>query len=75
VEVPTVDGKTRLKIPPGVQSGQKLRMRGKGAMKPDGTRGDQIVVVEIHLPPSLTQEEISLLKELERKHPYNPRPF
>ena len=49
VEVPTIDGRAQLKIPPGTQSGQKLRMRERGvenAQQP-GQRGDQIVTVEV----------------------------
>ncbi len=52
VDVPTIDGRAQLKIPPGTQSGQKLRMRERGvenAQRP-GQRGDQIVTVEVVVP-------------------------
>ena len=52
VDVPTIDGRAQLKIPPGTQSGQKLRMRERGvenAQHP-GQRGDQIVTVEVVVP-------------------------
>jgi DnaJ-class molecular chaperone len=50
VDVPTVDGTVRLTIPPGTSSGAKLRLRGKGAKTPDGTRGDQLCRVEVLVP-------------------------
>jgi len=50
VEVPTVEGRVTLTIPPGTSSGAKLRLRGRGIKRPDGTRGDQIVRVEIVAP-------------------------
>src|SRR5436309_2833521 len=52
IEVPTIDGRTQLKIPPGTQSGQKLRMREKGvpSATKDGARGDEIVEVKIVVP-------------------------
>ena len=50
VDVPTVDGTVRLTIPPGTSSGAKLRLRGKGAKMPDGTRGDQLCRVEVLVP-------------------------
>jgi DnaJ-class molecular chaperone len=50
VEVPTVEGPVTLTIPPGTSSGAKLRLRARGIKNPDGTRGDQIVRVEIVAP-------------------------
>jgi DnaJ-class molecular chaperone len=50
VEVPTVEGKVTMTIPPGTSSGARLRLRGRGIKKPDGTRGDQIARVEIVAP-------------------------
>jgi molecular chaperone DnaJ len=50
VDVPTVDGQVRITIPPGTSSGAKLRLRGKGAKAPDGTRGDQFCRIEIVVP-------------------------
>jgi molecular chaperone DnaJ len=49
VEVPTIDGRAQLKIPPGTQSGQKLRMRERGveSAQHPGQRGDEIVTVEV----------------------------
>ncbi len=50
VEVPTVEGKVTLTVPPGTSSGARLRLRGRGIKRPDGNRGDQIVRVEIVAP-------------------------
>ncbi len=52
IEVPTIDGRSQLKIPPGTQSGQKLRLREKGvpSARHEGTRGDEIVEVKIMVP-------------------------
>ena len=50
VEVPTVEGRVTLTIPPGTSSGSRLRLRGRGVKRPDGTRGDQYARVEIMAP-------------------------
>ena len=50
VEVPTVDGRVTLSVPPGTSSGTRLRLRGRGVKRPDGTRGDQFARVEIVVP-------------------------
>ncbi len=66
VEVPTLDGKAKVKIPPGTKSGQKLRLRGKGVPRPNGTRGDMYVEVKI-VPPDITDVKVrELLKELSK---------
>lgn len=65
VEVPTVEGKARLKVPRGTQSGRLLRMRGRGLPRlNEGGRGDQIVQVSVWTPTSLSQEQEAALKEL-----------
>lgn len=66
VEVETVDGKATLKIPAGTQSGDKLRMRGKG-VKIGSSRGDQIVVVQVVTPKRLNRKEKKALEELDLK--------
>lgn len=50
VEVPTIEGAVTVTIPPGTSSGARLRLRGRGIKRPDGTRGDQIARVEIVAP-------------------------
>jgi DnaJ-class molecular chaperone len=50
VEVPTVEGPVTVTVPPGTSSGARLRLRGRGIKRPDGTRGDQIAHVQIVTP-------------------------
>lgn len=65
IEVPTIEGKASLKIPPGIQSGQKLRMRGKGYPRlRSSVRGDQFVRVQIDTPKNLSRREKELVEEL-----------
>jgi molecular chaperone DnaJ len=65
VEVPTVDGMTRLKIPAGTQPGKVLRMRAKGVPHLRGNgRGDQLVVVNVDIPSRLTSEQRQLFEQL-----------
>jgi molecular chaperone DnaJ len=65
VDVPTVDGITKLKIPAGIQPGKVLRMRGKGVPHLRGNgRGDQMVVVNVEVPRNLTSEQRKLMEKL-----------
>ncbi len=74
VEVPTLDGKAILKIPPGSSSGQKLRLRGKGIVDPKGVdQGDMVVTLKIVPPPTKDMAVRELLKKLELIAAYNPR--
>jgi DnaJ-class molecular chaperone len=60
-EVPTLDGKAKVKVPPGTSSGVKLRLRGKGARAADGNRGDQYVTIQIDVPSKIDEEAKKLL--------------
>jgi molecular chaperone DnaJ len=75
IEVPTIDGRAQLKIPPGTQSGQKLRMRGKGVPSAthDGIRGDEIVTVEIVVPQLRDERSKEILREFAKLNPEDPR--
>ena len=74
IEVPSIDGKTLLRIPPGTQSGQKFRLRGKGAPSLRGeVRGNQIVEVRVIVPKVADERSKEILKELARLNPENPR--
>jgi len=80
IEVPTIDtheggGRTQLKIPPGTQTGQKLRLREKGAPSAsrDGVRGDQIVEVKIVVPKVQDERSKEILRELAKLNPEDPR--
>jgi molecular chaperone DnaJ len=75
IEVPTIDGRAQLKVPPGTQSGQKLRLREKGvpsAVK-EGTRGDQIVEIKIVVPEARDLKVRELWQELAKLTPEDPR--
>ncbi len=75
VEVPTVDGPAQLKIPAGIQPGKVLRMRGKGVPHVRGNgRGDQMVVVNVEVPKSLTGEQRKLMEQLAISLGSNVRP-
>ena len=67
IEVPTLQGKSTLKVPAGTASGQVLRMRGIGIPDPRGRggRGDQLVRVMVEVPRKLSKRETELLRELE----------
>jgi len=75
VEVPTIDGRTMLKIPPGTQSGQKLRLREKGvpSATKDGVRGDEIVEIKVTVPMPRDEKTKELLRELAKLNPEDPR--
>ena len=66
IEVPTVDGKTVVRIPPGTQNGQVLRLRGKGApsLVQPGLRGDQFVEIQVQVPRIADERSKEILKEL-----------
>jgi molecular chaperone DnaJ len=75
VEVPTIDGRAQLKIPPGTQSGQKLRLREKGvpSATKEGARGDEIVEVKVTVPMPRDEKTKELLRELAKLNPEDPR--
>jgi molecular chaperone DnaJ len=80
IDVPTIDthnggGRTQLKIPPGTQSGQKLRLREKGVQSAarEGSRGDEIVEVKIVVPKVQDERSKEILRELAKLNPDDPR--
>ena len=75
IDVPTIDGRTQLKIPPGTQSGQKLRMRERGVISAahEGKRGDQMVTIEIVVPVVRDERSKEILRELAKLNPEDPR--
>src|SRR5580698_1701001 len=75
VDVPTIDGRAQLKIPPGTQSGQKLRMRERGvenSQHPE-QRGDEIVTVEVVVPHLNDERSREIMRELGKLNPDDPR--
>lgn len=75
IEVPTVDGKAQLRIPPSTQSGQKFRLRQRGApsLRKPGAHGDQFVEVQVMLPKVISEETKELLRQYSKLNPENPR--
>jgi molecular chaperone DnaJ len=75
VDVPTIDGRAQLKIPPGTQGGQKLRLRERGvenAQRP-GQRGDQIVTVTVAVPHLQDERSREIMRELAKLNNQDPR--
>ena len=73
VEVPTLNGKVNIRIPPGTQTGQKLRVRGRGLLERGGGHGDLIVVAQIALPAKVSDGERTLWDQLARESEFKPR--
>jgi len=74
-EVPTIDGKAKIKIEPGTQSGKLLRLKGKGIPEVNSYhRGDQIIHVNIWTPKALSSEERSMLEKLRESPNFKPQP-
>jgi curved DNA-binding protein len=71
VPVPTLGGKVELRVPPGSQTGTKLRLRGRGL--PGSPAGDQYVVLEIVVPKAQTPAARELYEKMEREMAFNPR--
>ena len=73
VEVPTLGGPVRLKVPPGTHAGQKLRLAGRGLPTPSAAAGDLFAIVQIVVPTVLNERERALFKELADSSTFNPR--
>ncbi|MFW6414973.1 MAG: DnaJ C-terminal domain-containing protein [Thermodesulfobacteriota bacterium] len=72
LNVPTLDGQVEMKIPAGSNSGQKLRLKGKGLGR-GNKKGDQLVRLQIRVPKQLSEKEEELLQELSQVSEFNPR--
>jgi curved DNA-binding protein len=73
LKVPTLGGSVELKIKPGMQSGQKMRLKGKGMG--GSSPGDQIVEILIHTPPAESDEEMQFYQDMQSRFPFDPRSF
>jgi molecular chaperone DnaJ len=75
IEVPTIDGRSLLRVPPGTNSGQKLRLREKGvpSVRTPRHRGDQYIELQVMVPKPVDERVRELLKELEKIAPEDPR--
>jgi molecular chaperone DnaJ len=75
IEVPTVEGKAQLRIPPGTQSGQRFRLRQRGApsLRTPNAHGDQFIEVQVTLPKVISEETKELLRQYAKMNAENPR--
>ncbi len=73
IKVPTLSGSVELKIKSGMQSGQKMRLKGKGM--PGTPPGDQFVEIMIHAPPADSDEEQQFYQDMQARFAFNPRSF
>jgi len=73
VEVPTLDGAVRLKVPAGTRAGQKLRLGGRGLPKPREGAGDLYAVVQIVVPTHPSEREKALYQQLAEGTTFDPR--
>ena len=72
--VPTLGGRVKVRIPPGTNNGQQLRVRGQGLPKgKSGERGDLYVVANVQVPQQVSEEERALWEKLSRTSQFNPR--
>ena len=75
VEVPTIDGRAKIKIPPGTQSGKIFRLKGKGFPSINSNeKGDQLIQVNIWTPQHVTSEEKDVLEKMQESQNFQPRP-
>ena len=75
IEIPTVEGKAKIKIEQGTQPGRILRLRGKGVPEVNGYgRGDLLVQINVWIPKSLDKEEKKLFEKMEQSDSFTPRP-
>ncbi|MBW0179381.1 molecular chaperone DnaJ [Sediminibacterium sp.] len=75
VEVPTIDGRAKIKIPPGTQSGKIFRLKGKGFPEVQGyNKGDQLIYVNVWTPQQVSDEEKRILEKLSESPNFKPNP-
>ena len=73
IEVPTLDGLVKMKLPPGVTSGKRLRLANKGYPTVQGDRGDQLVEIQVLIPKEISEEERELYEKLRQIETFKPR--
>ncbi|MBK6346566.1 MAG: molecular chaperone DnaJ [Bacteroidales bacterium] len=75
IEVPTIEGKVRIKIEPGTQGGKVLRLKGKGVPSLNGYgRGDQLINISVWTPRNLNRQEQEILEQLKNSENFKPHP-
>ncbi len=73
IPVPTLDGPVKMNVPPGVRSGQRLRLANKGYPRGQSRRGDQLVELQVVIPTEITPAERELYEQLRACESFNPR--
>ncbi len=73
IDVPTPSGTVSLSIPEGTSGGRRLRLKGQGVKQRDGTAGDLIVEVQIHLPDTIDDESKRLVEQFDQNNPMSVR--
>ena len=74
-EVPTIDGRAKIKIPPGTQSGKVFRLKGKGFPALQSyEKGDQLIYVNVWTPQHLTSDEKAMLEKMQQAQNFQPKP-
>jgi curved DNA-binding protein len=73
IQLPTLDGTADIRVPAGITSGQRLRLKGQGLTIRTGGRGDHFVKLKIAVPKTLSAEEKRLFEELRNVSTFNPR--
>jgi DnaJ-class molecular chaperone len=74
VDVPTIDGPVRVRLPPGTTGGQRFRLRGRGVTLPGGRSGDHYYTVQIAVPERVDEETRALIERLPRQEPRSTLP-
>ncbi|MBS1747650.1 MAG: molecular chaperone DnaJ [Bacteroidetes bacterium] len=75
LEVPTIDGRAKIKIPPGTQSGKIFRLKGKGFPDVNGySKGDQLIHINVWTPQNITHEEKEMLNKMNNSPNFKPQP-
>jgi molecular chaperone DnaJ len=75
IEVPTIDARAKIKIPPGTQSGKVFRLKGKGFPEVQGyAKGDQLINVHVWTPQHVSAEEKAILEKMQQSPNFQPKP-
>ncbi len=75
LEVPTIDGRAKIKIPPGTQSGKIFRLKGKGFPSVNSyEKGDQLIHINVWTPQTVSSEEKAMLEKLQNSQNFHPKP-
>jgi curved DNA-binding protein len=73
IDVPAPAGTVSVRIPPGANSGTRLRVKGQGVKPAKGEPGDLFVELQVMLPPGMEDRDRELLREIDQRHPHDPR--